>query len=154
MKSKYIILSVLVVVLLVACGAPAPTPRLSPIATSISPLPSPLPVNNAVPFQLDRPIVAGTDVIRGTGPVGVPIWIADVTFMGEVLGQGTIGPDGKFAIQVKPLEANHRLGVALAELAGTPWKAEDFYRPEYYGPDVMQAPQVGFFFDTVMVSEK
>jgi hypothetical protein len=113
-----------------------------------------LPVSNAAPFRLDRPIVSGTDVIRGTGPAGVPIWIADVTFMGEVLGQGTIGPDGKFSINVKPLEASHRLGLALAELSGTPWKPEDFYHAEFYGPDSMQLPQVGFFFDTVMVTAK
>ena len=33
--------------------------------------------------------------VRGTGPAGVPIFIADITFMGEPLGTGTIGPDGK-----------------------------------------------------------
>jgi hypothetical protein len=156
MKFKNIVLFVLITLLVVACGAPTPTPRLSPIPAQLSPLTSPLsvPATSAVPFQLERPIVAGAAVIRGTGPAGVPIWIADVTFMGEVLGQGTIGPDGKFAIQVQPLEANHRLGIALAELAGTPWTAEDFSRPEFYGPDATQAPQVGFFFDTVMVTEK
>jgi hypothetical protein len=156
MKFKYIVFCMLITLLVVACGAPAPTPRLSPIPAQLSPLTSPLsvPTNSAVPFHLDRPVVAGTAVIRGTGPAGVPIWIADVTFMGEVLGQGKIGPDGKFAIQVQPLDANHRIGVALAELAGTPWTAEDFYRAEFYGPDATQAPQVGFFFDTVMVTEK
>ena len=151
MKLKQIIL-ILIAMLVVACGAP--TPILSPTSPSPSPLASPLPISHAIPLKLDRPIVAGTDVIRGTGPAGVPIWIADVTFMGEVLGQGTIGPDGKFAINVKPLEASHRLGVALAELSGTPWKPEDFYHPEFYGPDAMQLPQVGFFFDTVMVTAK
>jgi hypothetical protein len=158
MKFKYIVLFVLITLSVVACGAPTstPTPRLSPIPAQLSPLTSPLsvPANNAVPFQLDRPIAAGTTIIRGTGPAGVPIWIADVTFMGEVLGQGTIGPDGKFAIQVQPLEAKHRIGLALAELNGTKWKPEDFYHSEFYGPEATQLPQVGFFFDTVMSAEK
>jgi hypothetical protein len=155
MKSKQITL-MLVAILIAACGAPAPTPMLSPtsLSPSPSPLASPLPVSHAVPFKLDRPIVAGTDTVRGTGPAGVPIWIGDVTFMGEVLGQGTIGSDGKFAIKVQPLEAGHRIGLGLAELAGTQWKPEDFYLAGFYGPDAMQVPQVGFFHDTVMVSAK
>jgi hypothetical protein len=153
MKSKQITL-ILIAMLVVACGAPTPTPVLSPTSPSPSPLASPLPVGHAVPFKLDRPIVAGTDIVPGTGPAGVPIWIADVTFMGEVLGQGTIGSDGKFAIKVQPLEAGHRIGLGLAELAGTQWKAEDFYPVEFFGPDAMQVPQVGFFHDTVMVSAK
>jgi hypothetical protein len=140
-----------IAVLITACGSPAPTPFLSPRSPSLSPLTSPLPVSYAVPFRLDRPIVAGADVVHGTGPAGVPILIADITFMGEVLGQGTIGPDGKFTIKVKLLEAGHRIGLGLAELAGTQWKAEDFYPAEFFGPDAMQVPQVGFFHDTVMV---
>jgi hypothetical protein len=74
--------------------------------------------------------------------------------MGEVLGQGKVGADGKFAIQVQSLPATHRIGVGLAELAGTQWKVEDFYKAEFYGPEAMQAPQVGFFFDTAMVSDR
>jgi hypothetical protein len=156
MKFKYLTSLFLIALLVSSCGAPAPAPSLSPLPASVSPLASPLPIsgNGAKPFQIERPVVSGVTVIRGTGPAGVPIWIADVTSMGEALGQGTIGPDGKFAIQVQPLPATHRVGVGLAELAGTKWKAEDFYRAEFYGSEAMQAPQVGFFFDTAMVSEK
>jgi hypothetical protein len=92
--------------------------------------------------------------VHGTGPAGVPIFIADITFMGEPLGTGTIGPDGKFTVSVKPLPDGHRIGLALGVLTGTQWKPEDFYLQEYYGPDAMQFPQVGFFHDTVMVGQQ
>ena len=108
----------------------------------------------SVPFKLERPIPAGATEVRGTGPAGVPVFVADVTFMGESLGTGTIGPDGKFVVAVKPLEANHRLGLALGNLEGTAWKPEDFYQEAFYGPDAMQVPQVGFFQDTVLVGNQ
>ena len=139
------------------CNAttPRPQPLNSPAAPALSPLASPLAApSNGMPFQLDRPVVAGTTVVRGTGPAGVPIFIADVTFMGEPLGTGNIGADGKFAITVQSLEAQHRIGLALGILDGTAWKPDDFYQPEFYGPDAMQLPQVGFFHDTVLVDEK
>jgi hypothetical protein len=149
----------LVVGLMVACSATPPQPTQSPLGSSplASPTLSPLPQivsGPAVPFQLDRPVLAGTSVVRGTGPAGVPIYLADVTFMGDPLGTGTIGPDGKFEINVRPLEAGHRIGLALSELAGTPFKPEQFYPAEFHGPEAMQLPQVGFFWDTTMVPSK
>ncbi len=74
--------------------------------------------------------------------------------MGEPLGTGVIGPDGKFAIQVPPLEATHRIGLALGVLDGTAWKAEDFYPEKFFGPGYMQIPQVGFFHDTEIIPAK
>lgn len=140
-----------------SCAAPVPfvSPLESPVPTFLS---SPLgildtaqPRAPVVPFRLDKPIVAGTAQVSGSGPAGVPVIVADVTFMGEVLGSTMIGSDGKFVISVPSLQANHRIGLALGELAGTPWKVEDFYMPEYQGDESMQVPQVGFFFDTALV---
>ena len=166
MTIRNISLFFVAVILAAACGAPVPTvqprsdqprtvePQLSPIQTS--PLPSPLPTMEGavVPFKLDRPILPGATEVRGTGPAGVPVFVADVTFMGESLGTGTVGHDGKFVVAVKPLEENHRIGLALGVLEGTAWKPEDFYRQEFYGPEAMQVPQVGFFHDTVLVGKK
>ena len=90
-------------------------------------------------------------VVRGTGLAGVPVFIADVTFMGEPLATGTIGPDGKFSIPVPALESKHRIGLALGEMSGTQFKSEQFYSTEFQGPEAMQLPQVGYFLDTVMV---
>jgi hypothetical protein len=152
----------LLAVFLVACGnAPGPQPTQSPLSPLASPLPNqpgkpsqPAPSSAVRPFQFERPLVVGATEIRGTGPAGVPVYIADVTFMGDPLGTGTIGPDGKFAIQVHPLETGHRIGLALGVLEGTPWKPEDFYPEKFFGPGAMQVPQVGFFHDTEMVSAK
>ena len=156
MKTTHLLLVVSILVgVLVACNNVGPQPTQSPISTSplSQPIPaaSPLPASNVVAFQLERPLTAGASTVRGSGPAGVPVYIADVTFMGEVLGTGTIGTDGKFAITVRPLEASHRVGLALGEMAGTQFKPEQFYTPEFQGPESMQIPQVGFFVDTFMV---
>ncbi len=106
---------------------------------------------NVTPFRLDKPIVAGATQISGTGPAGVPIVLVDVTFMGPVLGQTTIGADGKFVFQVAALEKSHRIGVTLADLTGTKWKTEDFSDQGYQGDEAVLVPQVAFFYDTALV---
>jgi hypothetical protein len=159
MKTTHILVLVsLVIGLIVACSATPPQSTQSPLGPSPIAQPetaaSPLPTGNATPFQMERPLAAGASVVRGTGPAGVPIFIADVTFMGEPLGTGIIGPDGKFSVLVKALPDGHRIGLALGVLDGTGWKPQDFYQQEYNGPDAMQIPQVGFFHDTAMVGKK
>jgi hypothetical protein len=156
MNMKRFYFLIVLAALLVACTGPVPPgPRLTESPLGPSPLsPLSVPGTQVTPFKLDRPILAGATEIRGTGPAGVPIYIADITFMGDPLGTGKVGSDGKFVIVVKPLEAAHRIGLALGILEGTPWKPEDFYRQEFYGPEAMQLPTVGFFFDTAMISEK
>ncbi len=155
MNMKRFFFLIVVAALLVACTVSVPpSPRLTESPLGPSPLsPLPAPSTQVTPFKLDRPILAGATEIRGTGPAGVPIYIADITFMGEPLGTGKVDTDGKFVIVVKPLEAGHRIGLRLGILEGTPWKPEDFYRQEFYGPDAMQVPQVGFFHDTVLVGQ-
>ncbi len=153
---RVLFISIFIAAVVAACDGtvPGPQPTNSPVTPDVSPLDSPVAVPaSVVPFRLERPLTAGATEVRGTGPAGVPIFIADVTFMGEPLGTGTIGPDGKFVIKVQPLIDGHRIGLALGILDGTPWKPEDFYLHDYYGPDAMQAPQVGFFHDTAMVGQ-
>lgn len=157
MSRRISLIVILMAVFITACDAtvPGPRPTTSPVTPGVSPIASPVSAPaSATPFRLERPLRAGATEIRGTGPAGVPIFIADVTFMGEPLGTGTIGPDGTFVVPVPPLPDGHRVGLALGVLDGTPWKPEDFYLPEYYGTGFMQAPQVGFFHDTVMVGEQ
>jgi hypothetical protein len=156
MKKTYpVFVASLLVGLIVACNATPPQPTQSPVGPSPVARPaivaSPLPASNAVPFALEQPLTAGMTVVRGTGPAGVPVFIADVTFMGEPLGTGTIGPDGKFNITVPTLESKHRIGLALGEMSGTQFKPEQFYSAEFQGPGAMQLPQVGYFLDTEMV---
>ena len=104
-----------------------------------------------VPFAIERPVAAGSTVIRGAGPAGVPIIIVSVTFMGEVLGEGVIGEDGTFEIAVPKLETGNWIGVALADLTGSDFTFEDFYPTGFYGEGAAQVPQVGFVYDSVTV---
>jgi hypothetical protein len=164
MKSNWLVcLTLALMLLLVACKSPTtPSPTHSPLPTS-SPLKTPTPAPSSVPtpvpeeivpFRLDKPIVEGTDRVSGTGPAGVPIVLVDVTFMGPILGSGVIKSDGTFVINVPTLEKAHRIGLAIGDLSGTQWAAEDFRALEYRGDEPQQVPQVGFFHDTAMVQEE
>jgi hypothetical protein len=146
-------------IFLAACMAPTalpagtPTNLAYPSPNGAYPVGSPPPTlrGDEVPFQLDKPIVAGSTTVTGSGPAGVPILLEDVTFMGALMGQTNIGQDGRFSFTVPPLVAGHRLGVTLGDITGTKWTAEQFYSPGYQGDEAMQTPNVGFFFDTAQV---
>lgn len=135
------------------------TPTNKPLITASYPPPiqnklvNPIPKDTA-PFGIDKPIFEGTTEITGKGTPGVPVILYDVTFMGAVLGQGTIQSDGTFKILVPALEKGHRIGLGIADLTGTKWKVEDFQNPGYNGNEAELVPMVGFFFDTTMVQEK
>jgi len=142
-------------VLLAACSTAKPTGNLQPTATMRSDYPEPGQGiggdENAIPFLLDKPILAGAKEISGSGVPGVPIAILDITLMGPVLGQTTIKEDGSFVVEVSPLEAGHRVGLFLANLEGTSWKPEDFQDKGYFGEEARMVPMVGFFYDTALV---
>lgn len=144
------------VLTLVGCGEGAPTapesPLESPLDTTQSSLPAPR--VDVVPFQFDKPITAGTTRVTGSGPAGVPIILADITFGGLILTTGRIDPDGQFELELgNPLEARHRIGIALGDLRGTGWQPDDFSNEGFHGDEARTVPQIGFFFDTCMVSE-
>lgn len=156
-------LVILCLVSLTACSTQQPTPSRveSPLPTPEQPAPtteSPstplpdLPQEMLVPFRLEKPLRVGDTQVRGSGPPGVPIIIANVTLMGEPLVFGEIGPDGHFEVELpSPLEENYRIGVALGDFAGTPWTEEIFRHPVFYGDESQTVPQVGFFYDTNLV---
>ena len=155
----------LAVCVLLACGttevvpsdtSPLPTPpSFAPTLdaateSSSSPLPN-LTQEMLVPFRLEKPLHAGDTHVRGSGPPGVPIIIANITLMGEPLVLGEIGPDGHFDFVLpKPLEENYRIGLALGDLAGKPWTEDDFRQPSFYGDEAQTVPQVGFFYDSCL----
>lgn len=108
-----------------------------------------------VPMRLNKPVQEGAVEVSGSGPAGLPIIIADVTFMGEELGSGQIDANGNFAIKLgKPLEKDHRIGIGLGDLKGTQWEKEPFSDPGFFGDESMQIPMVGFFYDTAWVQPK
>jgi len=144
-----------------SCRGPEPTESPSPL-----PIPSPVPdspiatpvvvdppASQIVPFQLDKPLQQGDTRVTGTGPVGAPIRLEDVTFAGRFIAIGEIEQDGTFELVLsEPLEAGHRVGLTV-DVSGTSWTVEDFQSPEFNGDGAMQIPQIGFYFDTTMVQE-
>jgi hypothetical protein len=109
---------------------------------------------NIKPFQLNKPVIEGATKVTGMGPAGVPILLQDVTFTGAPVGETVIGQDGTFTFQVAPLEARHRIGVALGNLDATHFKTQDFSNVSYMGDDAMLVPQIGFYYDTTLVQPK
>jgi len=153
---KYSIVLVLTLVgmfFLPACARSAPPESplvLSPLASPIRPATAPTPTLPFGPrFTLDRPLLPNSTVVTGQGPAGVPIRIVNVTRAGRELGAGTIGPDGRFSIEVSPLPPGERIGIMLGDVTGTPFRKEDFLRGEGY----VDIPMVGILFDTAMVEE-
>ncbi len=91
-------------------------------------------------------------MVSGSGPANVPIVIANVFLMGEIIGEGTIGADGRFEFTVTPaLEVGHWIGIALDNLTDTEFAYEDFYAQGFRGPGATQVPQVGFIYDSEFV---
>ena len=122
-----------------------------PTGSDAYPEPGESPVDPSItPFRLNKPVVEGTTEINGTGPAGVPIMIVDITVMGNILGQGIISEDGSFVILVPVLEKDHRIGIALDNLDGTPW-TPDYFTEAYAGDEAYMSPMIGAFYDTVLV---
>ncbi len=127
---------------------PAPADDLT---TNPYPSPEEIP-SGIIPFAFDKPVSDGDTIISGTGPAGVPIEVVNVTLMRLVLAQGIIEDDNTFTFELRePLEKGYRLGIALAELAGTEWTKDEFANKFFNGSQAMNVPTVGFFFDTALV---
>jgi|YNPMSStandDraft_1061717.scaffolds.fasta_scaffold73795_1 hypothetical protein len=146
----------LLVVLLSVSGCLRSTPSNSPL--SLSPLESPLespvkaPDANEVRFKLDKPLIEGMSIVTGQGPKGVLLRVIDITAGGDVLGSGAINDDGKFRIELRvPLKAGHKVGIDLA----TPREAETWLMLwELRSEDAEAIPQMGYFFDTAVVTSR
>lgn len=100
----------------------------------------------AIPFAFERPINAGDTVIRGVGPAGLQISIVNVTLMGEEIATTQVGEDGQFEVEVPALEPGVRIGLT-ADIGGTDLEAQ--IEP---GEGARNVPQVGFFFDTIVIN--
>lgn len=173
MRHITLFLAILCMGALVACGTQEPAPTdvitspLSTPASAASPLPTPaeavpadgspaptpdLPQEMLVPFRLEKPLRAGDTQIRGSGPPGVPIIIANITLMGEQIVFGEIGPDGRFDFELSnPLEENYRIGLALGDMTGKSWTEETFRHPMFHGDEAQTVPQAGFYYDSSQV---
>jgi hypothetical protein len=140
---------------------PAPSSQapgyLNPSAVPPYPIP-PSPTLNlgtpvkVVPFRINKPVPDGATEVTGSGPTDIPITLADITMYGDVLGETTIQPDGKFVFKLaNPIEKGHMIGVALSDLKNTKWVPANFNDPGFNGDTPRQVPLVGFFFDTAEV---
>ena len=101
---------------------------------------------NGVEFAFERPISAGDTVVSGMGPPGLEVSIVNVTFMGEEIATTTVGSDGRFEVQVPALESGVRIGLT-ADIEGT-----DLEERIIPGEGAMGLPQVGYYFDTVVIT--
>ena len=134
---------------------PVPEPIIDPDAAYPPPQELPQPPEaypgstdeaEGIILSFERPIKPGSTAVTGDGPPGLFIYIMNVTLMGKLEGSGNIGDDGRFSINVSPLEENIRLGVSTDNaIQGLP---EVNVRP---GEGEFNVPQVGYFYDTVVV---
>ena len=99
-------------------------------------------------FKITLPVSAGDIVVTGTGPVGVPIILVDVSEVGELLGSTVINEDGTFTFELsKGLSGNHQIGLQLGDLTGTDLNENNYvYNEDYYSK-----PFIGILFDMVLV---
>jgi hypothetical protein len=137
-----------------ASNAPTPENPVSPLAT-----PEGAAGTGSVPlegpaFSLNEPLIQNGTEVSGVGPEGIPIIIADVTLMGEILGRGQIGADETFSIAVDPpLIVNHRIGIML-----DPQPMDFTYTQELLdalealrGDNAITIPRVGEVYDAASV---
>jgi hypothetical protein len=137
---------------------PAPTQSVNNQPNNSYPAPpaSPTPRKGTnvmlVPFRINKPVLAGATTVTGTGPADIPVTLANLSLMGEILGETTVQPDCSFTIQLnKPIENNTWIGITHSDLKGTKWIPQDFQNPGFRSDGAQQVPQVGFFYDTTTV---
>ena len=141
--------------LIVGCGSSlTPTTGVSPLPTPAGQEPAGSVVLQGPLFSLDEPLTAGQVVVSGQGPERMTIAVADITYMGEVLGRGRIGRDGLFRIELKsPLIENHRIGIMLdLEATEIQYTAEMLAELERFrGDGAITIPNVGEAYDAASV---
>jgi hypothetical protein len=103
-------------------------------------------------FRFDQPIAANATTITGQAPPNVALAIMDVTYNGALLGSGRSDDNGRFDIPVSGLVGGNRIGITVGELSAgqTLNQMAEQYFP-YRGEGFMNLPNVGIFFDTVLV---
>lgn len=161
-KDHYVLIFIVVMafgLLFTACSQPTLVSPISPLTVDLSqsPLKTPItqqPVDSIVPFLINRPIRAQTKKITGTGPAEIPIILANITLGGDILAVTTIDKNGRFEFVLNQLlESGTRIGITIADLSTTNRTFKDFEDERYYGIEPRLVPQVGFFFDTALITE-
>jgi len=106
------------------------------------------PKMNGPKFEINKPVIEGSNEISGSGPANVPIILIDITEMGEVLGQTTIESNGNFLFKLeKPLIENNSVGLQIGDLSGTDFNYVDFM----YSEDYIDRPLIGIVFDIATI---
>jgi len=126
-------------------AAMAPTP-------TVGPYPPPAEEFREPRFRIDRPVAAAATLLTGQAPPNVALAVMDVTYNGTLLGAGRSDENGRFSIPVSGLVGGNRIGVTVGELQQGQTlnqMAEQYY--PYRGEGFMNLPNVGLFFDTVLV---
>jgi hypothetical protein len=120
----------------------------SPLVTS--PVSTPGSSGSDLPeFQLDRPLVVGATKVTGSGPVGVPIVIMDISYITEI-GRGQVNSKGQFSVEVDPpLREYTLIGIMLDESRESPYSKEQIP----CGENCRDQPLVGLLFDYAPVNQ-
>ena len=152
---KWVLSVMAVAIVLGACRSPEPTAspvEISPLSTpgSFSSPVGPAETKQGPVFTIDKPVLAGSTQVAGSGPAEVPIRLVDVTEVGRELATTTIDKNGRFAFRLsEELLAGHSVGLQIGRLEGTQFKEEDFlYSDTYYDRAL-----IGVLFDIASVVE-
>jgi len=123
-----------------------------PPTPTVGPYPPPAEEFREPRFRIDQPVAAGATLLTGQAPPNVALAVMDVTYNGTLLGAGRSDETGRFSIPVSGLVSGNRIGVTVGELQQGQTlnqMAEQYY--PYRGEGFMNLPNVGLFFDTVLV---
>ncbi len=94
-------------------------------------------------LMINKPITLDDTVVTGVGPPGLQVYILNITFMGEMMGAGTIEQDGTFTIHISELLVDTRIGLT-ADIT----TIDENIQP---GENAVSIPQVGYFYDSYVI---
>jgi len=104
---------------------------------------------NAILLAFDKPVQSTDTAVTGVGQPGLTIYIVNMTFMGEELGSGVIGPDGVFSIPVTALQPGTRVGLT-ADVTTLSFTEYDILP----GEGEISMPRIGYFYDSVVLPQE
>lgn len=119
--------------------------------------PYPPPVQTEEPiieprFRIDSPLSVDDIVVTGQALPDLPLAVVDITFNGILLGTGRSDTNGQFSISVTDLPEGHRVGITIAEVPeGQTFNDIVLELYPHRGINFMTIPNVGVFFDTIVV---
>ena len=99
-------------------------------ATPDASYPAPEPTKRPAVVILDEPVSATDQMVSGTGLPNLPVKVISISRNGDQLGQGTIGEDGTFTIEVSQLEQGTLVGIIVDDLSSSDYTEEDLHNCE------------------------